>query len=145
MSKAAAAGLACCGIAACAVMVPQPQRLPDGSYKVSCDAPLTSCLETFEKMCEWHGYDVIAASERRQRYDLRGIPDVAVKSEAQVRCKAGDPLFGAPAAPTPAAAPPAPAPPAPPAPAPTAPPPAPPPAPPADGAVPTGPDAQLDL
>jgi rhamnogalacturonyl hydrolase YesR len=146
MSKAVPAWLACCGMAACAMVAPQPQRLPDGSYKVACDAPLTSCLERFEKMCEWHGYDVLAASERRQPHDLRGIPDVAIKSEAQVRCKAGDPLFGAPAA-TPPPAPPAPAPtPAAPPPAPTAPPavPAPPAAPPTDGAVPTGPESQLD-
>src|SRR5262249_31753872 len=106
----------------------QPERLPDGSYRISCNAPLTSCLQALEQKCEWHGYDVISASETRSRHDLRDIPDVAVKSDAKVRCKAGEPLVraarGAPAPP------PAPPPPPPPAPRPRPPRPPPPPPPP---------------
>src|SRR5206468_1820772 len=74
-----------------------------------------------ERVCEWHGYDVISASERRKRHDLREIPDVTVTSQAQVRCKDSDPIFGgrpAPQAPAPAP------PPRPPSSAPPAPPPA---------------------
>ena len=75
-------------IASCALAGHHPQKLPDGSYQASCTAPLTSCLQTFETLCEWHGYDVLAASERRTRSDLREIPDVTINSEAHVRCKA---------------------------------------------------------
>ena len=52
-------------IASCALAGHHPQKLPDGSFQASCTTPLTSCLQTFETLCEWHGYDVIAASERR--------------------------------------------------------------------------------
>src|SRR3954469_18708186 len=106
-------------IASCAVGVRYPQKLQDGSYQASCKSPLTSCLKTFETLCEWHGYDVIAASERRSRSDLREIPDVTIKSDARVRCRQPDPLFGRKPAPEPAApAPPEPAAPVPPEPAP---------------------------
>jgi hypothetical protein len=101
--------LAAGGIASCAVGVRYPQKLQDGSYQASCNAPLTSCLKTFETLCEWHGYDVIAASERRSRSDLREIPDVTIKSDARVRCRQPEPVFGGKSAPEP----PAPAPPEP--------------------------------
>jgi len=102
-------GLAACWLTACALVKPRPQHLPDGSYRVSCSAPLSSCLQTFEEVCEWHGYDVIAATENRQHSDLREIPAVTIASEATVRCKKPKPLFGgtseapppAPAAPQP--------------------------------------------
>jgi len=81
-------------LASCALAGHHPQKLPDGSYQASCATPLTSCLETFEKLCEWHGYDVIAASESRTRSDLREIPDVTINSDAHVRCKEPEPLFG---------------------------------------------------
>ena len=81
-------------IASCALAGHHPQKLPDGSYRASCTTPLTSCLQTFETICEWHGYDVIAASESRTRSDLREIPDVTINSEAHVRCRQGEPLFG---------------------------------------------------
>jgi hypothetical protein len=87
-------GLTACSIAACTLAARRPERLPDGSYRTSCSIPLTKCLETFETICESHGYDVISASESRNRPDLREIPDVQVASEAHVRCKQGKPLFG---------------------------------------------------
>src|ERR1051325_2397312 len=98
MLKARRVGLAaCCGLAACTTLLgPQPERLPDGSYRASCKAPLRSCLEPFERICEWHGYDVITASEARDRTDARGVSDLTIKSEAQVRCKEGEPIFRSP-------------------------------------------------
>jgi unsaturated rhamnogalacturonyl hydrolase len=81
-------------IASCALAGHHPQKLPDGSYQASCTTPLTSCLQTFETLCEWHGYDVLAASERRTRSDLREIPDVTINSEAHVRCRQAEALFG---------------------------------------------------
>jgi hypothetical protein len=99
-------------VASCAV-VHYPQKLADGSYQASCNAPLTSCLKTFETLCEWQGYDVIAASERRSRSDLREIPDVTINSEARVRCRPPETVLGGTPAHTPAAPanpPPAPAP-----------------------------------
>ena len=102
MSRPLAFGLAACWVAACALVARQPERLPDGSYRVSCPAPLSNCLETFDRVCEWHGYDVLSASESRNRSDLREIPDVKVSSTAEVRCKPADPVFGgSPAPPTP--------------------------------------------
>lgn len=98
-----------CGVAACSLVTRQPERLPDGSYRTSCPAPLARCLESFESICGLHGYDVIAASENRDRREVREISEVVVSSEAQVRCKVGDPLFGGrPTAPPAAPAPPAP-------------------------------------
>jgi hypothetical protein len=97
--------LAAGSIASCALAVHYPQKLADGSYQASCTKPLTSCLETFETLCEWQGYDVIAASERRTRSDLREIPDVTINSEAHVRCRQPEPIFGGKSAATPGAAP----------------------------------------
>src|SRR5947207_7272222 len=94
MLRVLGAGLAACCIAACALIVRHPQKLPDGSYRISCDAPLADCLRSFENTCEWHGYDVIAASETRRHTDLREIPSVVVTSEATLRCKQPEPLFG---------------------------------------------------
>jgi rhamnogalacturonyl hydrolase YesR len=87
-------GLVACWFAACTLTAVRPERLPDGSYRTSCTIPLTKCLETFETICESHGYEVISASEDRKRPDLREIPEVIVSSEAHVRCKAPEPLLG---------------------------------------------------
>src|SRR5262245_21451100 len=100
MLRPLGAPLAACFIAACAVIAHQPERLPDGSYRATCTMPLTTCLQVFDRLCEAHGYDVISASESRNRSDLREIPDVTVASEARVRCKPGVPLFGAQPAPS---------------------------------------------
>lgn len=92
------------------------RKLPDGSYEVACRQTLATCLQAFETVCAWHGYDVISAAERRQRADLRDPTEETISSEAQVRCKSGAPLFGrspdaGPTAPaTPAALPPGPPP-----------------------------------
>ena len=100
-------------LAACAVG-PQVRKLPDGGYRIACDATLSSCLGAFETVCAWHGYDVISATERRRRLVPGELHDETITSEAEVRCKSGDALFGvspapppaAPAAPAPAPAPP---------------------------------------
>lgn len=84
------------------------RKLPDGSYEVACRQTLATCLQAFETVCAWHGYDVISAAERRQRADLRDPAEETIDSEAQVRCRSGEALFGsspsAPAPPPPAAA-----------------------------------------
>jgi hypothetical protein len=106
--------LAATAAAACATAAPPVSKLPDGSYRVACNQPLSSCLQAFETICSWHGYDVISASERRQNADLREAGNETIASEAQVRCKPGEALFGgSPAAPVaaPAPGPAAPAPP----------------------------------
>src|SRR4051812_30621990 len=113
MRKALGVGLAVCGIAACALVTHQPQKLPDGSYRVACNASLTSCLEVFERVCDWHGYDVISASERRHHDDVWEVANTVIASEAVVRCKQPQPLFGA-GAPRSPPAPPASPPPTPP-------------------------------
>ncbi len=86
-------------LAACAAIAPQVHKLPDGGYQIACDDTLSSCLGAFETICEWHGYDVISATERRRHADLRDVPDVTIHSEAEVRCKPGEALFGNPPAP----------------------------------------------
>jgi unsaturated rhamnogalacturonyl hydrolase len=156
MPRALGVGLAACCISACALIAPQPQKLADGTYRASCGMPLTQCLEPFERICEWHGYDVLSANESRTRSDLRDIPDVKITSEAQVRCKRGEPLFGGAPPPPPPPSPPPPPPPLPTAPASAPPAAAPPPAagpppsapepgPPADSAVPGNPESRSDL
>jgi hypothetical protein len=87
------------GLVACALVAPPVRKLPDGSYRIACNDRLSTCLGAFENICEWHGYDVISASERRRRTDLRDVPNETVTSEAQVRCKLGEPLFGSSPAP----------------------------------------------
>ena len=59
MLKALAVTLAGGCIAACALVARQPEKLPDGNYRISCDAPLSSCLESFENVCQTRGYEVI--------------------------------------------------------------------------------------
>src|SRR5689334_11209384 len=123
MLRAVGTWLAACCLSACATLSRGPQKLPDGSFRASCEVSLSTCLEAFDRLCEWHGYDVISASESRRRSDLRDVPSVQITSEAVVRCKLGEPLFGSWPQPTPAT-PPAPTPTPPPA--PTVPPPSPP-------------------
>jgi hypothetical protein len=92
-------------LAGCATVAPAPRKLPDGSYQLACSVTLATCLQAFETVCAWHGYDVISGTERRRRADLRDVPEETITSEAQVRCKAGEALFGgspAAAAPPPA-------------------------------------------
>jgi hypothetical protein len=105
-------------LGACAAIGPQVHKLPDGRYQITCAQPLSRCLEAFETICDWHGYDVLSATERRKRGDLRDSPNETFGSEAEVRCRPGEALFGGastpPAPATPAPAPVAPAPVAPP-------------------------------
>jgi hypothetical protein len=112
MLRAVGAGIAVCGLAACALVARQPQRLPDGSYRAACDASLMSCLEPFERICAWHGYDVISASENRRADPEPELVNVTISSEAVVRCKQPQPLLrgGAPPSPPPPASSPPPAP-----------------------------------
>ena len=65
------------------------RKLPDGSYEVACRQTLATCLQAFETVCAWHGYDVISAAERRQRADLRDPAEETISSEAQVQLQVG--------------------------------------------------------
>jgi hypothetical protein len=98
------------GLLACASTRPQPQRLPDGSYEIRCREKLAACLTAIDGVCEWHGYDVVRATEKRKRSDIRDIRDETITSEAIVRCRDGDPLFGGKPTPPPPPPPPPPAP-----------------------------------
>jgi hypothetical protein len=64
------------------------KRLADGSYRVDCERPLLPCLEPAAKACEEHGYDVVSASEVRDRYGPSPWQLGVVKSSATVRCRA---------------------------------------------------------
>jgi hypothetical protein len=68
-------------------------RLSDGSYRVECDRALLSCLEPAAKLCELNGYDVVSASEVRNRYGPSPWQADAVKSSATVRCRAPKRVF----------------------------------------------------
>src|ERR1051325_4324841 len=94
MPRRLAVALTACWLAGCSRAARRPERLPDGSYRTSCAIPLTRCLETFETICESHGYDVISASESRNRRDPPEVAGVKVASEALVRGREGKPLFG---------------------------------------------------
>ena len=93
------------GLVACAAVAPPVSKLPDGSYRIACNETLSRCLGAFETICAWHGYDVISASERKRRADLRDVPEETVTSEAQVRCRPGEAIFGSSPAPASAVAP----------------------------------------
>jgi hypothetical protein len=120
--------------------------LADGSYELKCEGELSSCLRQMETTCVANGYEVLRASEKRERVGPIDLATEIVRSEAHVRCRKANALFSFDAPqpePAPAAtdAPP-PLPPHPalpalsaaPAPAPSAAPPAPAPAPPASAA-----------
>src|SRR6185503_10326444 len=93
----------------CALFAPpQPQKLSDGSWELKCNDRLAACLTGFEGVCDWHGYDVVRATEDRRRTDIREARREIITSEAVVRCKRGAPLFSGS---EPAPAPPAPTPP----------------------------------
>jgi hypothetical protein len=82
------------------------KRLADGRFRVVCERPLLPCLEPAAKACEEHGYDVVSASEVRDRYGPSPWQLGVVKSSATVRCrkpKAGFSFFhGEEPVPTPA-------------------------------------------
>src|SRR5687767_5849550 len=63
------------------------QRLADGSYRVQCERPLLSCLEPAAKLCELHGYDIVSATEDRERYGPSPWQLDVVKSSATLRCR----------------------------------------------------------
>jgi hypothetical protein len=77
-------------------------RLPDGSYELKCDAPLSNCLMQMEKTCKDDGYDVLRATEKRDRVGPLDLQTEIVRSEGIVRCRRRDALFSS--APQPSAA-----------------------------------------
>lgn len=68
------------------------KRLADGSYRVECERPLLPCIEPVAKICEDHGYDILSASEDRERYGPSPWQAESVKSSASVRCRGPKPF-----------------------------------------------------
>lgn len=94
----------------------ESQRLPDGTLRLACSAPLQSCLAHADVLCKGAAYEVLRARDQRDRYGGElGTGQVEVRmSEAVIRCGASDEPLSAPPAPRlPAPAPPPHRPPAP--------------------------------
>lgn len=70
------------------------QRLPDGTVRLVCRAPLQNCLSHADLICRNGPYDVLRARDQRDRYGPEfGTAQTEVRtSEAVIRCAAiGDP------------------------------------------------------
>ncbi len=79
-------------LTACAAGV-QRTQMPDGSYALQCEVPLSTCLRAIEEPCSGHGYDVLGASEQRSRGGPVNVDPEHVHSEARVRCRSPKALF----------------------------------------------------
>jgi hypothetical protein len=70
--------------------------LPDGSYEVKCEGSLAKCLLQMEQVCVDNGYDVLRATEKRERNGPIELQTEIVRSEGVVRCRKSNALFTAP-------------------------------------------------
>src|SRR5688572_30890912 len=61
--------------------------LPDGSYELKCEGPLSTCLMQMEKTCADNGYEVLRATEKRERVGPMEMQTDIVRSEGIVRCR----------------------------------------------------------
>jgi hypothetical protein len=68
-------------------------RLPDGSYELKCEGPLSTCLMQMENACKDDGYEVLRATEKRDRVGPMELQTEIVRSEGLVRCRRADALF----------------------------------------------------
>jgi len=80
--------------AACATTRAGRTKLPDGSYRLTCQKELATCLSDFSSVCSAHGYDVVSAKEERSRTGVEPVETEYVASEAVVRCRQASTLFG---------------------------------------------------
>lgn len=80
--------LAAFAVCACSHGSGVPARQADGSYEISCKAPLTDCLHQAERSCRDEGYTVTAASDMHELLGAEtGQSQVSVqKSEATFYC-----------------------------------------------------------
>jgi hypothetical protein len=78
--------------------------LPDGSYEVKCEGPLAGCLLQMEQVCSDNGYDVLRATEKRERNGPPELQTNVVRSQGIVRCRKANAIFSSPS-PTPELAP----------------------------------------
>ena len=81
-------------VAACASGKPGRTKLPDGSYKIQCRMPLADCLTALADVCKLHGYDVVQGKEKISRNGVEPVDSTIVESEAVVRCRSANTLFG---------------------------------------------------
>src|SRR5690242_18427963 len=77
--------------------------LADGSYELKCEGELSTCLMQMEKVCAANGYEVVRATERRERVGPIELATDIVRSEAVVRCRKANTLFSFDAPPPPPA------------------------------------------
>jgi hypothetical protein len=68
-------------------------RLPDGSYEVKCEGSLATCLLQMEQVCADAGYDVLRASEKRERAGPLELQTEIVRSQGIVRCRKANALL----------------------------------------------------
>lgn len=116
LATAALALGAACG----AAQTGRVEKLADRTFKITCEAPLSTCLRKAEQLCKEGTYIVRSARDQRDRYGPElGNTQVEVRSSEAVFYCDSNPLFG-PSGPPPAGQTAAPARPPPP-PAPTAP------------------------
>ncbi len=80
--------------------------LADGSYELKCERELSTCLMQMEETCAANGYEVVRATEKRERVGPLELATEIVRSEAVVRCRKANALLsldGPAPAPVPAA------------------------------------------
>jgi hypothetical protein len=87
-------GLSLALAAACAGGRAVRTKLPDGSYKLTCQTALGTCLWDLADVCSEHGYDVLSAREERKRTGVEPVETEYIASEAIVRCRSASTLFG---------------------------------------------------
>lgn len=66
----------------------ETQHLPDGSIRLTCAAPLQSCLNHANRLCKDTNYTVLSARDQRDAYGPElGTSQVEIRSsEAVIRC-----------------------------------------------------------
>jgi hypothetical protein len=69
--------------------------LPDGSYEVKCEGSLSTCLMQMEQVCVDNGYDVLRATEKRERAGPVELQTEIVRSQGIVRCRKAHAIFSA--------------------------------------------------
>lgn len=79
--------------AACGTAHFRRETLPDGSLRLQCNKPLASCLGVWDSEC-LDGYDVIRATETRDRKGPYPTVMEFFTSEAVVRCRQAPGLVG---------------------------------------------------
>jgi hypothetical protein len=78
---------------ACALLrSTKPESLPDGTYRLTCKTALDACLTSLDTICH-DGYEVIHASEKRERKGPPPVDQLYLSSEAVIRCRTVEALI----------------------------------------------------